>query len=175
MQVNDNRVDRRSAREKADDARQQAQIATIMKARELKRKSKLAPKPKPIYDPFADAISDVEAALKAARETNKRVLIEFGANWCPGCRDLGVLLKENVELSTAIKKGYVLVLVDTDYDSGKKIDEKYVPRRQRYGIPHLAVLDSTGKVLVNDDTSSFAEGDDFEIGKVNAFLAKWSP
>ena len=98
-----------------------------------------------------------------------------GANWCPGCRDLGVVLKENADVAACVKKGFVLVLVDTDYDTGKKADEKYVPRRQRNSIPHLAVLDPTGKVLKSDNTQSLADGDDYNFGKVKAFLAEWSP
>ncbi len=153
-------------------ARQQ-RMAAKMNAHESKKKPK--PKPKAVYDPFADAAADVEAAIKQAQETHRRVLIEFGANWCPGCRDLGVVLKENAEVASALKKGFVLVLVDTDFDSGKKTDEKYVPRRQRNSIPHLAVLDASGNVLTNDDTESFADGDDFDVAKIQAFLAKWSP
>ena len=153
----------------ADDAQ-----AAAAKAREVKPKTR--PRPlKPIYDPFADAAADVQAALKAARETKKRVLIEFGAGWCPGCCYLGVLLKENAEIAAAVKKGFVMVLVDTDYESGRKMHEKYVPESQRNSIPHLAVLDSDGQVLANDDTTDLTNGEDFDIAKVKAFLARWTP
>lgn len=143
--------------------------------RKAKEKAHPKPKPKPVYDPFADATADVEAAFKVARETNKRVLIEFGANWCPGCRDLGVVLKENAEVSRALNEHFVLVLVDTDTESGRQLQEKYVPKRQRNSIPHLAVLDPSGKVLKNDDTTALEVDDDYSVPKLQAFLAEWSP
>ncbi|HEV3304569.1 MAG TPA: thioredoxin family protein [Planctomycetaceae bacterium] len=133
------------------------------------------PRPKPVYNPFADATADLAAAFKLARETNKRVLIEFGANWCAGCRVLGIVLKENAEVSAALKKNFVLVLVDTDTESGRKLREKYVPKRQQNGIPHLAVLDPAGKVLKNDDTTALEVDDDYSVPKLKAFLAQWSP
>ena len=144
------------------------------RAREVKLKTR--PRPlKPIYDRFADAAADVQAALKAARETKKRVLIEFGGGWCPGCCYLGMLLRENAEIAAAVKKGFVMVLVDTDYESGRKMHEKYVPESQRNSIPHLAVLDSDDQVLANDDTTDLTDGEDFDIAKVKAFLARWTP
>jgi beta-lactamase regulating signal transducer with metallopeptidase domain/thiol-disulfide isomerase/thioredoxin len=176
--VQDMRIDRRSARRKAREA--------ALEAREAKRKASLAakeaqekthPKPtaKPVYDPFADPAADLDAAFKLAQETNKRVLIEFGANWCPGCRVLGGVLKENAEVSAALKRSFVLVFVNTESESGRHLQEKYVPKRQQNSIPHLAVLDASGKVLKNDDTTAFEVDDDYSVPKLKAFLAEWSP
>jgi thiol-disulfide isomerase/thioredoxin len=173
--VTDMREGTAFARREAMSTARQAKLAAKLKARESTRKIKPKPKPKAVYDPFADAVADVDAAMNAAKQTHRHVLIEFGANWCPGCRDLGVVLKENAEVTSPLKKGFVLVLVDTDFDTGKKMDEKYVPQRQRNSIPHLAVLDASGKVLTNDDTNGLADGDDFDIFKIKAFLARWSP
>jgi thiol-disulfide isomerase/thioredoxin len=173
--VQDWRIDRRSARQKAAEAAREAKMKAIEAAREAKGKAHPKPKPKPVYDPFADAAADVAAAFKVAGDTNKRVLIEFGANWCPGCRDLGVVLKENAEVSTALKKDFVLVFVNTETESGHQLQEKYVPKRQRNSIPHLAVLDPAGKVLKNDDTTAFEVDDDYSVPKLKAFLAEWSP
>jgi thiol-disulfide isomerase/thioredoxin len=172
------RIDRRSARRKAADAareaKQKANLAA-REAREVQERAHPKPKPKPVYDPFANAAVDLESALKVARETNKRVLIEFGANWCPGCLVLGRLLKENADVASELKKHYVLVLVDTDTESGRLLQEKYVPKRQRNSIPHLAVLDPSDKVLQNDDTTAYEVDDDYSVPKLKAFLAEWSP
>jgi hypothetical protein len=99
-------------------------------------------------------------------------LIEFGANWCPGCLELSALLKDNPEIAAAWKKSFVLVLVD--YDAARKVYEKYVSPDQQNGIPRLVVLDSNGAVLKSDDTSSLDRGDETDPGKVKAFLAEWS-
>jgi beta-lactamase regulating signal transducer with metallopeptidase domain/thiol-disulfide isomerase/thioredoxin len=175
VRVQDWRNDRAEQRREAARAAWLAKRKPIVARKEAREKAHPKPKPKPVYDPFADAAADVEAAFKVARETNKRVLIEFGANWCPGCRDLGVVLKENTDVSTALKRDFVLVLVDTDTESGRQLQEKYVPKRQRNSIPHLAVLDPSGKVLKNDDTTAFEVDDDYSVPKLKAFLAQWSP
>jgi beta-lactamase regulating signal transducer with metallopeptidase domain len=178
VHVQDRRIDRRSARQKAREAALDARDAkqkALVAAREAKEKTRPKPQAKPVYDPFADPAADLEAGFKLARDTNKRVLIEFGANWCPSCRVLGAVLKENAEVSTAMKKDFVLVFINTESDSGRQLQEKYVPKRQQDSIPHLAVLDPSGKVLKNDDTKAFEVDDDYSVPKLKAFLAEWSP
>jgi beta-lactamase regulating signal transducer with metallopeptidase domain len=178
VNVQDRRIDRRSAREKAREAAWDAREAkqkALVAAKEAKEKAHPKPKPKPVYDSFADAAADVEAAFKLARETNKRVLIEFGTNWCSECCVLGAVLKENAEVATAVKKDFVLVFVNTQTESGRQLQEKYVPERQRNSIPHLAVLDPAGKVLKNDDTTAYEVDDDYSVPKLKAFLAEWAP
>jgi hypothetical protein len=44
----------------------------------------------PVYDEKADAAVQIETALAAAKRENRRVLIQWGANWYPWC----VLLHE---------------------------------------------------------------------------------
>jgi hypothetical protein len=154
-----------------------ALIKAKARARELARSPKR--EPKCIYDPFADAAADVDAAIKEAKQTHKQVLIDFGSN---GSLALGLMLKEDVDVSAAVKKGFVLVLVDADFETGKKMFEKYAPKQQRF-IPHLAVLDVSGTVLENDDAMSLVEpdpdirhraGNAYRVSKVKEFLALWS-
>jgi beta-lactamase regulating signal transducer with metallopeptidase domain len=176
--VQDLRIDRRSARRKANEAAFEARAAkqkALAAAREAREKAHPKPRAKPAYDPFADPAADLEAAFKLARQTNKRVLIEFGTNWCSECCVLGAVLKENTEVSAALKKDFVLVFVNTQTEGGRQLQEKYVPERQRNGTPHLAVLDASGKLLKNDDTKAFEVDDDYSVPKLKAFLAEWSP
>ena len=45
------------------------------------------PKPakKPLYDESADAKQQIAAALAKAKRENRRVLIQWGGNWCSWC------------------------------------------------------------------------------------------
>ncbi len=45
------------------------------------------------YDAPQNARAAVDAAFEQARTTNKRVLIDFGANWCPDCPMLAGVLQ----------------------------------------------------------------------------------
>jgi beta-lactamase regulating signal transducer with metallopeptidase domain len=175
VKVQDWRNDPLEARRKAARAAWLAKRRPIVAAKEAKERARPKPKHKLVYDPFADATADLDAAFNLAREANKRVVIVFGANWCSECCFLGVLLKENAEVSAALKKNFVLVFVNTESESGRKLQEKYVPKRQQNSIPHLAVLDASGRVLKNDDTKAFEIDDDYSVPKLKAFLAEWSP
>ncbi len=44
--------------------------------------------PKPIYDEQADATKQIADAVAKAKKENRRVLIQWGANWCSWCRVL---------------------------------------------------------------------------------------
>ncbi len=71
VKVQDWRIDRRTARQKAREAALDAQDAkrkALVAAKEAREKLHPRPQAKPVYDPFADAAADVEAACKLARE-----------------------------------------------------------------------------------------------------------
>jgi thiol-disulfide isomerase/thioredoxin len=137
------------------------------------KKAKKSKPRNPVYDPFAEPLKDLDGALKIAREQNKRVLIDFGANWCGDCHALAGVFHDNVDVSVALKTGFVLVLVDVENDTGRQLYKRCAPGRKTMGIPHLAVLDPNGD-LVASEMSEFAVGK-YDIAKLEAFIAKWSP
>lgn len=102
-----------------------------------------APETRYPYDESADARSDVNAALLHAE--NKKVLLIFGANWCPDCRKFDAqMMKE--PLRTTILNHYELVKIDIgQFDKNMDIAEAY-GRPTSKGIPAAAIVDSTGRV-----------------------------
>jgi hypothetical protein len=46
----------------------------------------------PLYNKTADAKADIDAALALAKADGKRVLLDFGADWCPDCHVLAAYL-----------------------------------------------------------------------------------
>jgi thiol-disulfide isomerase/thioredoxin len=135
------------------------------------KKSK--PRRNPVYDPFAEPVNDLKVALKAAKEQSKRVLIDFGANWCGDCHALAGIIHDNAEVSAALKTGFVLVLVDVEDPVGRELYHHCAPSRKTMAIPHLAVIDPNGEVLASQ-MSEFAVGN-YDVAKLKAFVAKWSP
>ena len=131
-----------------------------------------------IYDRSADGAKQIEEALKAAKAGGKRVLLQFGANWCGWCHKLHALFKDNAEVAQALHENYVVVLVDVDQVDGKPhnalVNERYGKPTQ-YGLPVLVVLDSDGKQLTIQDTGKLEEGDHHDPKKVLAFLEQWKP
>lgn len=125
---------------------------------------------KHIFPSIEAAPADVKAGLAEARRTHKRVILDFGGDWCGDCQVLNIYFHQspNAEL---LAKYFVLVDVNIGrMDANLDIAHKYgVPVK---GVPALAVVDGNGKVV-------FAQNKEFEDmrtmqpSSVTDFLNKW--
>lgn len=132
----------------------------------------------PIYDPKADGDKQIADALKRAAADNKRVLIQFGANWCIWCHLLHDLFENDKEIAKTLLNEYELVLVDIDKVNNVRHNEAVNARYGdpiKHGVPVLVVLDSAGKQLTTQLSEPMEEGDHYNRDKVFAFLKEWSP
>ena len=131
-----------------------------------------------IYDKVADGEKQIAEALIQAKRDNKRVLLQFGANWCSWCHRLHDLFKKDSKVARVLLYEYELVLIDVDRIDGQqhnaKVDERYGNPTQ-LGLPVLVVLDADGKQLITQETDTLEEGDHHDPAKVLAFLEKWKP
>jgi len=134
-----------------------------------------------IYDTHADGEKLVGDALVQARATHRRVLVDFGANWCIWCRRLHQTFTTNPEVRHALDQSYVLVMVDVnrrnDAHRNRAITDRYDdPMGNGHGIPVLVVLNADGKALVTQDTGALENGKDgHDPVKILAFLDRWAP
>ena len=130
----------------------------------------------PIYDTSADGARQVAEALEDAKRDNKRVLLQFGANWCIWCHRLHQLFDENEAIGRKLESEYELVLVDVDEVNGERhndaIDRRY-GRPTRHGLPVLVVLDADGRQLTTQSTTPFEVGDEHDPEKILTFLEQW--
>ncbi len=131
------------------------------------------PKRPPIYNEKADAKADIAAALKLAQREHKHVLLKFGGNWCSWCYKLHDTFTHDAAVAEALKRGFVLVLVDIP--TNQDLLKKYAPDEKQPGFPYLVVLNADGKVLRDQQTDVLEEGPKHNPAKVKAFLVKWSP
>jgi hypothetical protein len=132
-------------------------------------------KPNPsLYPPPDRARADLQAALAMAKRDGKRVLVVFGANWCYDCHVLDTTFRSPA-FATLVNQNYVVLHINIG-DEGKDNNDlahQFGVGLDR-GVPNLAVLDSSGRVLI-------AQRGEFEattkIGPsdVRAFLEKWKP
>jgi thioredoxin-related protein len=113
-------------------------------------------KPAPIYDEKARAESIIADAVAHAKKGNRRVLIQWGANWCPWCHVLNRYLTTDKELARIMLNKYDFVLADVGRRTkNMELAKHYGIDLTTNGIPYLTVLDWDGKVVVNQPTEPF--------------------
>lgn len=125
------------------------------------------------YDEAADARAEVARALEKARAEGKKVMVVFGANWCPDCRVLDQQMKEG-RLKTLVDREFVTVKVDVGrFKKNLDLAEQYgVPLKK--GIPTLAVLDAKGKAIYATLEGEVGDARDMgEAGLYKFFDRKW--
>jgi thiol:disulfide interchange protein len=123
-------------------------------------------------DLTADPKADIAAALKQARAENKRVILDFGGDWCGDCQVLDIYFHQppNADL---LDKNFIVVHINIGHmDKNVDVAEKYgVPLSK--GVPALAVIDAAGKVLYSQRTGEFEDMRHMEPGSVTSFLNRW--
>jgi thiol:disulfide interchange protein len=127
------------------------------------------------YDEDADAQAQIDAAVAAAADDGKRVLLVFGANWCPWCRRLDWLFQNEPRVSAALARDHHLVHVDVGArgsDTNRQVAARYGDPLS-HGLPCLVVLDEGGGVAHVQETGSFEDGDRHDPERVLAFLRRW--
>ena len=127
-----------------------------------------------IYDEQMDGAKQIDSALAVAKKEHKRVLLQFGANWCGWCHRLHHLFQTDPPIAAKLKEAYVVVLVDVNQDHNARINTQYGNPAQ-HGLPGLVILDAEGKTLVTQDTGKLEAGDHHDPAKVLAFLTRWAP
>ncbi len=127
---------------------------------------------KHLYSDTADPSADITAALKQARAEHKRVILDFGGDWCGDCQVLDIYFHEQPNLDL-LEKNFVLVHVWIGHmDRNADVAQRYgVPLNR--GVPALSVLDAKGKVLFAQSTGDFSNMRGMNVQSVTEFLDKW--
>lgn len=127
---------------------------------------------KHLYDETTDPRELIAAGLKQARAEHKRVILDFGGDWCGDCQVLDIYFHEdpNAEL---LNQHFVVVHVFIGHmDKNIDVAAKYgVPINR--GVPALAVLDANGKTLYSQETGQFNDMRHMDAQSVTDFLNRW--
>jgi thiol:disulfide interchange protein len=107
------------------------------------------------YDESADATEQIAAAVAKAKKENRRVLLQWGANWCSWCHLLHGMMEKNPDVSRKLMYEYDVVLVDVGSDGVKNRDLARKYDATLASFPYLTILDSDGEVVVNSQTEPF--------------------
>lgn len=132
---------------------------------------------RPTYDESAVAADQIADALARAKRDDKRVLLQWGANWCGWCNLLAATMQDDREIARTVMNEYVLVKIDVGrFDKHMDLVAKYGAALQEKGIPYLTFLDADGKVLENHETGALedeaSDSPRHDSAKVIALLKK---
>ncbi|MFF2572838.1 thioredoxin family protein [Streptomyces sp. NPDC058084] len=124
------------------------------------------------YPSGADARGAVKAAIASAKADGKKVLIDFGANWCGNCKAADKVFATS-DVGALLDASYHVVKVDIGSQDSAAFDllRSYCSGEGAYKMPVLVVLDGNGNVVT--ETHSTGNPKLTQDG-LSAFLRKWA-
>ena len=123
------------------------------------------------YDPKRDAFKDGAAAVKLATESNRRILIELGGDWCLWCHKMDAFFEQNPDLKQRLHDTFVMLKVNVSDANSNADFLKAFPRP--LGYPHMYVSEYNGSVLWSQDTAEFVSNGVYTRESFSAFFDRW--
>jgi thiol:disulfide interchange protein len=123
------------------------------------------------YDPQRDPATDLAATVLVAQDSNKRILLQVGGEWCGWCHKLDAYVAEHTAVSQAIGGNFVIMKVNYSDDNKNEAFLAQYPTIP--GYPHLYVLESDGTLLHSQNTGELEEGSSYNEGALLAFVDRW--
>jgi len=104
---------------------------------------------------------DLNKSIELASRYNRKVLIIFGADWCPYCKTL------KKDISSLFTQKYVVSIIDIEKNSG--IVEEFKIK----GLPTSVMIDSNKKELARKIGYKKQEYEDWLKQNTTDFSASW--
>ena len=133
-----------------------------------------------IYDPTANAETQVNEALLKATNEGKHVMLQIGGNWCIWCVRLNAFELADAKIDSLLKADFILVHVNYSPENKNMELLKKLEYPQRFGFPVLVILDAKGRRLHTQDSGMLEASKNnskiyYDQQKVFGFLSHWSP
>ena len=125
---------------------------------------------KHIYPAPEQASADLKAALAEARRTHKRIILDFGGDWCGDCQVLDIYFHQPPN-DKLLHDNFIKVNVNIGHEDAN-IDMAHRYGVPLNGVPALAVIDFNGKTLFSQD-KQFSDMRYMDAKSVTEFLRKW--
>jgi thioredoxin-related protein len=123
------------------------------------------------FDPTRNPFEDLKTAVGVATESNKRIILDVGGEWCLWCHRIDAFMHSTEEIKFLLEESYVVVKVNF---SKENKNEKFLSQYPVIeGYPHFFVLDSDGKLLHSQNTGELEKDKDYDKDKFMTFLNKW--
>jgi thioredoxin-related protein len=123
------------------------------------------------FDPKADAVKQVKAAVAKASAENKHILLEVGGAWCSWCHKLEAFLGESNGIREALDAAFVVVKINVSPENENVEFMSAYPEVR--GYPHIFVLDSDGTFLHSQETGALESGETYDAARWREFIDAW--
>jgi thioredoxin 1 len=125
--------------------------------------------------PSSGSIPVFEENLAVAKAENKKLIVLFGASWCPDCRALDSLLVER-KIADLILKNFLILKADVGrFDQNLDLNEKLGDPIGK-GIPALVIIDPAHpeQILATTRGGEFSSAREMSSAQVYDYLLPFS-
>ena len=129
---------------------------------------------KKLYNPEANAKTDIANAIATAKKDGKHVLLQIGGNWCSWCIAFDKKVNETEELKKILNDNYLVYHLNYSKENTNSDILKDLGFPQRFGFPVFVIIDANGNRIHTQNSSYLEEGKGHSIEKVKEFLESWT-
>ena len=123
------------------------------------------------YDPARDPFKDGADAIKLATETQRRILIEVGGNWCKWCHILDTFLDKNPDIKQRLHNTFVMLKINVSDANDNNQFLSAFPKP--LGYPHMYITELNGSILHSKDTADFLVKGEYSRQQFSQFFDRW--
>jgi len=128
-----------------------------------------------LYNPEADAKTDIQNSIAKANAEGKHVLLQIGGNWCSWCVRFNKKVTGNDTLKSVLTEKYITYHLNYSKENWNEEILANLGYPQRFGFPVFVVLDGKGNRLHTQSSVYLEEGKGYSTKKVLEFFNSWSP
>ncbi len=109
--------------------------------------------------------------MQYARQSNRRVLIELGGDWCSYCIRLDRFIAATRVVKDMLHKNFVVLKINVSDDNDNSEFRKGLP--STFGFPHIFIADKDGSILYSKDTTQLLQDGQYSQVLFMEFLQQW--
>ena len=128
-----------------------------------------------IYNPDADAIADIAAAVKQATEEGKHVFLQIGGNWCSWCIKYHNFINSDEEIKNYVDENFIVLKVNYDEKNKNEAILAELGYPQRFGFPVFVILNGKGERIHTQNSAYLEKDSGYDRDRVFQFYKHWSP
>jgi thioredoxin 1 len=126
-----------------------------------------------IYDLRANPNAAIAQALKQSKADQKRVLLDFGADWCPDCQVLAQRF-DDPTVKPFLDAHYHVVRIDVGrWDNNLDVANRYGNPIEK-GIPAVVILDADANTITSTAGGELANARTATANDILTFIQQWA-